>query len=418
MTLDVRVSRDLHIDRQRLLDRIDLLGRIGALDGGGVSRLALTDADRTARDLVMRWMDERGLAVSVDRIGNIVGVRPGREPGPPVMTGSHIDTVASAGVLDGCLGVVAGIEIIQVLDELDIATRWPLAVAVFTNEEGSRFPPDMMGSLVYVGGLAVDAALETTGIDGTTVGTELTRIGYAGDSPCPGPAPRAFVELHVEQGPVLESSDVVIGAVDGVQGISWQEVTIEGQANHAGTTPMRLRRDAGLVAAEIATFVRRLAIEIGGDQVATVGAITLAPNLVNVIPGKATVTIDLRNTEELRLRYAERALEAFLDEIASSEGVEIRTRRLARFEPVEFDRSIIDRVESNARALGLSSRRLPAGAGHDAQMLARVCPAGMVFVPSRAGISHNPAEHTEPVMVEAGANVLMHTLVQLAEGPA
>lgn len=417
MTVDAHVTRDLHVDLGRMLERIERLAEIGRLEGGGVSRLALTDADRDARDLVAGWMRALGLVVSIDRIGNIVGVRRGRDEGAPVMTGSHIDTVASAGVLDGCLGVIAGLEIVQTLDDLGLETRWPLAVAAFTNEEGSRFAPDMMGSLVFVGGLEVDAALGTVGIDGATVGTELERIGYAGDAACPHPSPRAFVELHVEQGPVLEATDVVIGAVEGVQGISWQEIVIDGQANHAGTTPMRFRHDAGFVAAEIATFTRRLALDMGGDQVATVGAVDLSPNLVNVIAGRATMTVDLRNTDEAALRTAEDALASRLDELATGEGVEIRTRRLARFEPVTFDPSVIERVEANAGALGFSVARLAAGAGHDAQMLARVCPSGMVFVPSRDGISHNPTEHTDAHLLEAGANVLMQTLVQLAEEP-
>ncbi|HEX9258823.1 MAG TPA: Zn-dependent hydrolase, partial [Acidimicrobiales bacterium] len=297
-----------------------------------------------------------------------------------------------------------------------VSPRRPLAVAFFTNEEGARFQPDMLGSLVYVGGLALEEALDHRAIDGPSLGDELVRIGYAGSMPCPAASfPHAFVELHIEQGPVLEADGFTIGAVTGVQGISWHEILIEGQSNHAGTTPMALRHDPSYVAAEIVTFVRRLALDLGGHQVGTVGRVELYPNLVNVVPARATLTVDLRNTEEAVLQVAEARLRATLTELADAEGVRITSRSLARFEPVEFDERLVDLVEATARRLGHSVRRLPSGAGHDAQMLARVCPTAMVFTPSHKGISHNPAEHTEPADLEAGANVLLQVLLTLAE---
>jgi beta-ureidopropionase / N-carbamoyl-L-amino-acid hydrolase len=411
-------ASDLHVDVDRLLARIGALAEVAPIEGGGNSRLALSDADREARDLVVLWMRDLDLDVSVDAIGNVVGVRAGREAGPPVMTGSHIDTVRTGGRYDGNLGVLAGLEVVETLATAGVTTRRPLAVAFFTNEEGARFPPDMMGSLVYVGGMPLEEALDVTGIDGLRVGDELVRIGYAGDHPCPNVVPHAFVELHIEQGPVLEAEGVTIGAVERVQGISWQELTIGGQANHAGTTPMALRRDAGYAAAAVTTFVRELASEFGGDQVATVGSVHLEPDLVNVIAARAVMTVDLRNTDEGRLQEAERRVGGFLDELAEAEGVSVATRSLARFEPVEFDPAVVDLVERTARAQDHSVRRLPSGAGHDAQMLARVCPAGMIFVPSRNGISHNPAEHTDPEHLAAGADVLLHTLLHLAEAAA
>jgi N-carbamoyl-L-amino-acid hydrolase len=390
------------------------LAEVGPLDGGGVCRLALTDEDRAGRDLVVTWMRDLGLTVSIDTIGNVVGVRAGTTDGPPVMTGSHIDTVATGGIYDGNLGVLAGLEVVETLAERDIVTDRPLAVAFFTNEEGSRFPPDMMGSLCYVGGMAVEEALSTVGIDGAIVGEELDRIGYRGAQPCPGPSPHSFVELHVEQGPVLEQEGFTIGAVEGVQGISWTEVTIVGQSNHAGTTPMALRHDAGRVAGEVVVAVRRIAEEAGGDQVGTVGSLRLHPDLVNVVAALATLTVDLRNTSEGRLRDAEVLLAAEIDRLAVEEGVEISTRRLARFEPVSFDPEVVDLVAATAEGLGHRVRRLPSGAGHDAQMLARVCPTGMIFVPSVGGISHNPSEHTEAADIVAGAEVLLRTLMRLA----
>ena len=406
---------ELRIDADRLLRRLRELGEVGGIDGGGCARLALTDADRAGRDLVTMWMRDVGLQVSVDGIGNVVGTRPGREPGPPVMCGSHIDTVATGGIYDGNLGVLAGLEVIETLAESDVLTRRPLAVAFFTDEEGARFAPDMLGSLVYAGGMGVEVAHDIIGIDGARLGDDLERIGYLGSTPCPGQAPYAYVELHIEQGPVLEDHGDTIGAVTGVQGISWQELTISGQANHAGTTPMSYRHDAAYAAARVAVAVRDLAMAIGGHQVGTVGKVDLYPNLVNVVAARATVTVDLRNTDEAVLRRAEEALAGAVEELAGAEGVEISRRTLARFEPVSFDERIVDLVEATGRAFGHSVRRLPAGAGHDAQMLARMCPSGMIFVPSARGISHNPAEHTEPGQLAAGADVLLQVLVTLAE---
>ncbi|HXP96263.1 MAG TPA: Zn-dependent hydrolase, partial [Telmatospirillum sp.] len=382
---------------------------------GGVARLALSDADRQGRDLVVGWMKDLGLAVSIDGIGNVVGVRAGQEDGPLVMAGSHIDTVATGGRYDGNLGVMAGLEVIATLNEAGIVTKRPLAVAFFTNEEGSRFQPDMLGSLVYVGDLPLDDALATPAIDGARLGDDLTRIGYAGPAPVGRPKVHAYVELHVEQGPVLEAEGFTIGAVEGVQGISWTEFTVTGQSNHAGTTPMRLRHDAGYVAAEIATFVRRLAREMGGNQVATVGALTLSPNLVNVVADRAVMTVDLRNTDEAHLQDAEAKLFAFVAETAKAEGVLVHQRTLARFVPVDFSPALVARVEAIAKDFDLPVRRLPSGAGHDAQMLARVCPACMIFVPSVKGISHNVQEYTAPDDLTAGANVLLRLLTELAE---
>lgn len=408
------VAQESCINTNRLAARIEALGAVGAIPGGGVSRLALTAEDRAGRDLVLGWMRELGLAVSIDGIGNVVGVRQGSEAGPPVMAGSHIDTVRTGGRLDGNLGVLAGLEVIQTLNDANIATRRPLAVAFFTNEEGARFNPDMMGSLVYVGGLPLEKALATVGIDGEAVGDCLKKIGYGGTAPCGNPQVHAYVELHIEQGPVLDSEGVTIGAVEGVQGISWTEFTVHGVSNHAGTTPMRLRHDAGYVACAIAHHAREIARSLGGDQVATIGAINLSPNLVNVIADEAVFTVDLRNTDEAVLQEAERRLHAFAGEIAAAEGVTLSHRTLARFEPVAFDRAVVDLVEATARRLGHSVRRLPSGAGHDAQMLARICPAGMIFVPSVGGISHNVKEFTALPDLEAGANVLLHTLLALA----
>lgn len=409
----------LRVSSARLLERLQSLGRVGALEGGGVSRLALTEDDRAGRDLVVGWMRELGLEVTIDRIGNVLGVRPGKtgtgaEYERPVLVGSHIDTVATGGLYDGNLGVLAGLEIIAVLNDAGVETARPVGVAFFTNEEGARFAPDMMGSGVHQGSMDLAECLAAVGVDGATVGDELARIGYAGETPCGDVRAAAYFELHIEQGPVLEREGVTIGAVTGVQGISWTEWTFRGVSNHAGTTPMALRSDAGLVATETACFVRRLAREFGGNQVATVGLLKLSPNLINVIPNRVTMTVDLRNTDEALLCEAEARTAAFVAESAGAEGVEFESRRLARFEPVQFDAEVIGRVEAEAHALGHSVMRLPAGAGHDAQMFAPNCPTGMVFVPSVRGISHNIEEHTEPADLEAGANVLLRLVLGAA----
>ena len=403
----------LRISGKRLQERIHALAAIGNTGDGGCCRLALTDEDKEGRDLVVNWMNDLGLVVEIDAIGNVFGTwKVGA--GAPVMTGSHIDTVRTGGIYDGNLGVIAGLEVIETLQSAGVEPQRPITVAVFTDEEGARFAPDMLGSLVYVGGLGLEAALDTTAIDGPRLGDELERIGYAGSLPCPGATPHAFIEYHIEQGPVLEVENQQIGVVTGVQGISWQEVVINGQSNHAGTTPMSMRHDPAYAASMIGVFLRELASSMGGNQVCTVGRIELVPNLINVVPKSATVTVDIRNTDEDLLQHAESTFLDFLNRLASTEGVQISTRRLARFEPVVFDDGVLDLIERESAALGATSMRLPSGAGHDAQMLARICPTGMIFTQSHKGLSHNPAEHTDADLLELGANVLLATMLALA----
>ncbi len=405
------------IDGGRLMRRLDELAQIGAIEGTqGNCRLALTDEDRSGRDLVGTWMADLGLDITVDGLGNVVAcTQPGRIA-DSVMMGSHIDTVATGGRYDGNLGVLAGLEVIESVLASGASPARPLSVAYFTDEEGSRFAPDMLGSLAYVGGMALEEALEITDRDGIAVGDELDRIGYRGAAPVPGTVPYAYMELHIEQGPVLEFHETQIGVVEGVQGISWTEVTLGGQSNHAGTTPMPLRRDAGLAACRIASEVRDLAHNIGDSQVGTVGSISLVPNLVNVIAGSAVMTVDLRNTSEAMLQHAESRLDEIVSRIATGEHLDASMRRTARFEPVEFHPAVIDLVERCAADAGLTHRRMPSGAGHDAQMLARVCPTAMIFVPSFDGVSHNPAEYTSPEDIEAGANLLADVVWRLADG--
>ena len=403
---------DLRINLDRLISSIEDLAEIGAIDGGGVCRMALSDEDRQGRDLVVGWMNELGLDVSIDQFGNVIGIREGLESGNPVMTGSHIDTVASGGRYDGNLGVLAGLEVIATLNEAEITTRKPIGVGFFTNEEGSRFAPDMMGSGVHQGAFDVKSMLDVVDIDGVRVGDELEKIGYAGETLTGDFRADSFVELHIEQGPILELEDYEIGAVEGVQGISWSEYRIIGTANHAGTTPIRLRHDAGYVAAAISVEARRLANEMGGNQIGTVGVTKLNPGLINVIAKEALITVDLRNTDEQKLQQAEHTMTSFIEQICKAEGVTFESRTLARFEPVWFDKDMVSLVSKIATKLGKRVKSMPSGAGHDAQMFAPNCPTAMIFVPSRNGISHNVAEFTEPKHIQAGSDVLLQIMLQ------
>lgn len=405
----------LSVNAERLLGRLEMLGEIGALDGGGVSRLALTDSDKMGRDLVVSWMKELGLDIAIDPIGNVVATLKGQAEKPAVMMGSHIDTVTTAGLFDGNLGVLAGLEVIETIIDSGIKPVSPLSVAFFTNEEGSRFAPDMMGSAVFTKSLPLETALATIGIDGVSVGEELSRIGYQGVDIFPRvkEAVAAYIELHVEQGPVLDEEALDIGVVEGVQGISWSEYTFHGTSNHAGTTPMSYRHDAGLAAASVISYVHQLSGSMSPNQLATVGSVEFRPNLVNVIPNYARLTVDLRNSDESALQCAEAKLEAFIASLVDKHGIRVEKKVLARFAPVVFDTEMIGHIERQAKNCGMSTKRMFSGAGHDAQMFAPLCPTAMIFVPSQDGISHNIHEYTHPDQVANGANVLLKTILEL-----
>lgn len=400
----------LQLNGPLLLQQIHALGQIGAdAEQGGRSRIALTDAEKSGRDLVLGWMRELDLDIQVDRIGNVFAtLRSALDQGEqrPLMMGSHIDTVTNAGALDGCYGVLAGLAVIRAYRDAGVLPERSITVGAFTNEEGVRYQPDMMGSLVYAGGLSVQAALDTIGTDGTRLGDELQRIGYAGSLEPGAIVPHEYIELHIEQGPILEAENTLIGVVENLQGISWQKVEVKGNANHAGTTPTHLRHDAGFVAGSIVAALRAIAVE-SGTTLATVGCMKFEPDVINVIPRKATFTVDLRDPDEQLLASAENRLSTCLTRLAEQEGVSITTERLVRFEPVIFNAQLADEIEASAKRFGFSHRRMTSGAGHDAQMIARMAPAAMIFVPSRGGISHNPREHTDDDQLIQGALVLL-----------
>ncbi len=409
------------INSERLLSRTRALGQIGRDADGALSRLAASDGDKAARDALVGWMSAAGLTVRIDTIGNLFGCwgweasasRPGAAA--TIMIGSHIDTVVNAGIYDGAYGVLAGLEVVQSLRDAGVSPTRPVVVAAFTNEEGVRYTPDMMGSLVHAGGLPVDEALAATDANGTTLRDALARIGYAGSLPVGSIRPRAYLELHIEQGPILEHAGDQIGAVENLQGISWQRITIEGEANHAGTTPMSMRRDAGVAAARVITFLREYADASHGFTVATVGKLRVEPDAINIIPARAILTADLRDRDNTRLLAAEAALADFLATLAAGSGLRITTERLVRLDPVTFDAQLVGLIEDAANQLGLRVRRMTSGAGHDAQMMARICPAAMIFVPSEAGVSHSPREHTADADLVAGARVLLHVVGRLIE---
>ncbi len=405
-------NASLAIDAAQLLAQIAALGTIGFdSDDAGRTRIALSDEDKAGRDQLVQWMRDLDLEVRIDRIGNIFGIlhAPTDEGDrQPLMIGSHIDTVRNAGALDGCYGVLSGLAVARAYRAADSLPPRALIVAAFTNEEGVRYQPDMMGSLVYAGGLPVEAALDVIGTDGTRLGDELARIGYTGDLEPGSIVPREYIELHVEQGPILEAEGRLIGVVENLQGISWQKISVRGTANHAGTTPTRLRHDAGYVAAAIIAFLREGVVAAAPETtLATTGSICFEPDVINVIPRLATFTVDLRDPDDERLRAAEMRLANFLAMIAEREGVTIESERLVRFAPVVFDGALAADIETSAQRLGFSHRRMTSGAGHDAQMIARIVPAAMIFVPSRGGISHNPREHTEDAQLINGAQVLL-----------
>ncbi len=414
------------IDADRLWSRLMELGAIGAyadeLTGlTGVNRLALTDADAAGRHMVVEWMRAAGLEVTVDEMGNLHGRREGRDPGAaPVRIGSHIDTVATAGAFDGCLGVLGGIEVLTRLAEEGIVTHRPIIVSAFTEEEGVRFGTDMLGSAVAAGRIPLSTAYGLRDGAGRSVRDELERTGFLGTQPVRLDPPYAYLECHIEQGPVLLHRDLPIGVVTGVQAISWQRVTLRGRAAHAGTTPTELRIDAGLAAAELVVHLREM-VDSGRYAAlrATCGQVTFRPGLANVVPHTAEVIVDLRNPDDEAMARAEADLTAYLQSLRERHpGLGVETTRLARTAAVPFDTGLQSVIEQVAGELGHPSMRLMSGAGHDAQEMAAIGPAAMVFVRGQHdGISHNPREFSTPEDCAAGVTVLVNAVVRLASMP-
>ena len=408
------MGSNLRVDGPRLLNRLAELGKIGDTGDGGARRLALSDEDRQGRDWLKAQMRALGLKVETDKIGNIFGTLPGREDGPPIMLGSHIDTVGTGGKYDGAYGVLAGLEAVATLRDAGIVPRYPICVAAFTNEEGARFQPDMMGSCVHAGVLSLAEAYEARDANGVRLGDAIHAIDAIGELEPGAIKPRAYLELHIEQGPILDREGPTIGAVTGVQGIRWFEITLEGESNHAGTTPISYRRDPGLVASALNVEARKIADSLP-DQRCTVGRMEFTPGQINVVPKRVTMTLDLRNPNDTHLDKAETHLKAFLAETAKAHGVTYTLQETARFAATPFDERLIAAVEGAAKEMGHATRRMVSGAGHDAQLIAAIAPSAMIFVPSINGLSHNPRELTKPEDLVAGADVLLAATLRLAD---
>jgi N-carbamoyl-L-amino-acid hydrolase len=396
------------------MQRLEALRRVGDTGDGGSRRLALTDTDKAGRDLFCSWIRDAGLELHVDAIGNIVGILKGETDGAPILLGSHIDTVGTGGKFDGALGAIGALEVLQTVKDAGLTPRRSLAVIAFTNEEGARFQPDILGSCVWCGDTSLEEAYAIRDTDGKSVGDELARIGYVGTAKPGFLKPKAYLELHIEQGPILDAEGVGVGAVTGVQAIWWSELTLVGEPNHAGTTPMKYRRSAALAAAKIILFCDQLTRDIEGT-VANTGRIVTEPGNVNVVPGRVVMTLDLRNPDDARLAEVERRLDSYLAELRRDGSIAVERRDLARFPAQPFDPAMIALVEETAHGLGHSVRRMHSGAGHDAQMMATLVPSAMIFVPSVKGISHNPAEFTRDEDCIAGADILLAAALRLAD---
>src|SRR5216117_3161591 len=352
----------MRIDRKRLEQCMEDLGRIGETPRGGLTRLALTDDDRRGRHWMVAHMREAGLRVTVDQMGNIFGERAGAEALPPVLMGSHVDSVPTGGKYDGQLGVLCGLETIRALNDHKVRTRHPVTLVIFTNEEGARFQPAMIASGVMAGRIALEDEYNTRDASGVRLVDELERIGYLGSEPCVARPLRAYLELHIEQGPILEEEGLLVGVVEGIVAISWSRLTIHGVQDHAGPTPMRIRHDALVAAAQVVTGVRRIAHEIGGDLVTTVGNLVVAPNIVNAIPGRVTLSIDMRDPRDATLDRALDRLEPMVRDACEREGVRYELEHYWRVPYTPFDRDVVDAVERAAKAAGTRHRRIRSGA--------------------------------------------------------
>lgn len=408
-------KHNLSINGRRLWDSLMEMAKIGATQKGGNCRLALTDLDREGRDLFVRWCEEAGCTVEVDAMGNIFARRPGtRGDGPAVVTGSHLDTQPTGGKFDGVYGVLAGLEVVRTLNDHGIETESPIDVAVWTNEEGSRFAPAMVGSGVFAGVFDLAYGHGRTDADGKTMGEELSRIGYNGPLTPGDRAIKAYFEAHIEQGPILEAEEKTIGVVSGAQGQRWFEVTVTGAESHAGTTPMDRRRDALQGAARIIAAARETALSRAPNAVATVGVVQSSPNSRNTIPGRVFLTVDLRNPSDEGLSAMAADFQSSCATIAEEEGLECAVEEIWYFAPIAFDSACVGAVRQGAEGYGYAHRDIVSGAGHDACYVNAVAPTGMIFVPCADGISHNEIESATSEDLEAGCNVLLHAMLERA----
>ncbi|MDZ4396118.1 Zn-dependent hydrolase [Hydrogenophaga sp.] len=416
MNTETATSIDtLRINGERLWASLMELAKIGATPKGGVCRLTLTDLDKQGRDLVTKWAKEAGMTITIDKIGNGFMRRAGRNNSlPPVVTGSHIDTQPTGGKFDGNYGVLAGIEVVRTLNDHGIETEAPIEVAFWTNEEGSRFVPVMMGSGVFAKAFTLEHAYAATDTEGKTVKGELERIGYIGPQE-PGDHPiGAYFETHIEQGPVLEDNDKTIGVVQGVLGIRWFDCTVTGMEAHAGPTPMALRKDAMQVSTRIMQEVVAAALRHAPHGRGTVGMVQVHPNSRNVIPGRVKFSVDLRNATDALVDQMADEVKAFAAQVAQDSGLDVKLELVSSYPAQGFHADCVDAVGRAAKKLGYSHMPAVSGAGHDAVYMAKLAPAGMIFIPCKDGISHNEIEDAKPEHITAGCNVLLHAMLERA----
>ena len=405
----------LRVDGERLWSRLMAMAEVGPGVAGGNNRQAISDEDKAGRDLLLAWAADAGCTFECDEIGNLFATRAGADPHkPPVLTGSHLDTQPTGGRFDGVYGVLGGLEVIETLNDHDIVTEAPIQLAVWTNEEGSRFPPSMMGSAVWAGALPLAHALKTTDVDGKSVQEELERLGWDGDLPArPRPLTAAF-ELHIEQGPILEGADLEIGVVTGVQGYRWYTVELRGVPAHAGPTPMDMRRDPARALGDIVAAVYGVAAHHAPWARATFAQFRSMPISPNTVPETITFSLDMRNPDGDVLRAMEEAMRTAVDDACTRHGVTSVIQIDADSPPVKFDGDCIAAVEASADALGLTHQHMVSGAGHDACYVASHCPTSMIFVPCDDGVSHNEAENISADQAEKGASVLLGAVRAMA----
>ncbi len=407
---------NLRIDGGRLWSSLMEMAKIGPGVAGGNNRQALTDEDAEGRRLFQRWCESEDLTVAIDEMGNMFARREGSEPElPPVMLGSHLDTQPTGGKFDGVLGVLAAVEVVRRMNEAEIATRHPVEIVNWTNEEGGRFAPSMTGSGVFAQAMTLDYAYALTDEEGKAFGAELERIGFKGDKPCLPKAIHAFLELHIEQGPILEDEGLEIGVVTHGQGLRWMEFTLTGKESHSGTTPMAKRKNPVLGMARIVERIQAIALAHGPHGVGAVGHCELSPNSRNIIAGEAVFTADIRHPDRQALLSMEEDIRRAAQAIADELGLGFGERNVGAFDPVTFNAGCVSAVRNAAERLGYTHREMVSGAGHDACFINRVAPTSMIFCPCIDGLSHNEAEAITPAWAEAGANVLFHAVLEKAE---
>ncbi|MBX3723032.1 MAG: Zn-dependent hydrolase [Turneriella sp.] len=416
-TVERPKNATLQVNGERLWQSLMEMAKIGATQKGGCCRITLTDEDKAGRDLFVQWCKDAGCSVEIDEVGNIYARRAGKDNSlPPVMTGSHLDTQPTGGKFDGVYGVLSGLEVIRTLNDQKIETLHPLEVVVWTNEEGTRFAPAMMGSGTMVGKFSLAETLEKKDIHGKIFGEELKRIGYAGKRPAKPQAIHAFFETHIEQGPYLEAEKKEIGVVILGQGQRWYDVSIQGRESHAGPTPMHLRKDALVAAAKMITKVNEIALAHQPYACGTVGFVQVFPNSRNTIPGQVKFSIDFRHPVDEQLTSMDQAIKATVAELNLEGVVEVELKDFWYYPPIAFDKKCRQAVQDAADAFGYSSMEIVSGAAHDACYIAEIAPTGMIFIPCDDGISHNEIENIEPGQALQGCNVLLHAMLQVANG--